>query len=119
MYTPENITELKPNEVFVFGSNWQGNHYWGAAKIALERFGAIQWQAEWLQGQSFAINTMDWLEYIANWLNLLREIATIYSNKIFYLTKIGCGIAWYEETLIIELVNQSELPSNVILPKWR
>lgn len=40
-YTPERITELKPNEVFVFGSNLAGAHAGGAARIAMERFGAV------------------------------------------------------------------------------
>ena len=42
-YTPERITELKPNEVFVFGSNLGGYHGGGAARIALETFGASRW----------------------------------------------------------------------------
>ena len=30
-YTPEKITSLKENEIFVFGSNLNGNHAGGAA----------------------------------------------------------------------------------------
>lgn len=33
--TPENITKILPNEVFVFGSNLSGRHGKGAAKTAL------------------------------------------------------------------------------------
>ena len=44
--TPNNITELKDNEIFVFGSNESGIHESGihgagAAKLAKEKFGAI------------------------------------------------------------------------------
>ncbi len=39
------ITELAPNEVFVFGSNLGGLYCNGAAKIAYQKFGAI-----WGQG---------------------------------------------------------------------
>ena len=39
------ITSLEPNEIFVFGSNLQGYHGGGAARIALEKFGA-----EWGNG---------------------------------------------------------------------
>ena len=42
--TPDNITELKSNEVFVFGSNLAGIHGAGAAKLAYEKFGAIKGQ---------------------------------------------------------------------------
>ena len=45
-YTPENITSLKPNEIFVFGSNTEGRHGLGAALTAKQKFGAKQFQAE-------------------------------------------------------------------------
>ena len=57
-YTPERITELKPNEVFVFGSNLNGYHGGGAARIAMDKFGAVWGQGVGLQGQSYAIPTM-------------------------------------------------------------
>lgn len=34
------ITELNPNQIFVFGSNLAGRHGAGAAKQAREQFGA-------------------------------------------------------------------------------
>lgn len=40
VFTPENISKLKQNEVFVFGSNKAGNHVGGAARVAVEKFGA-------------------------------------------------------------------------------
>ena len=40
-FSPDFITELKENEIFVFGSNLQGMHGGGAALIAYEKFGAI------------------------------------------------------------------------------
>ncbi len=57
-YTPERITELKPNEIFVFGSNLAGAHGGGAARLAYECFGAVWGQGVGLQGQSYAIPTM-------------------------------------------------------------
>ena len=36
-YTPERITDLKPNEIFVFGSNLAGSHGGGAARLAYNR----------------------------------------------------------------------------------
>lgn len=50
-FTPENIQELKENQIFVFGSNMNGNHAGGAARLAVEKFGAIMGQAEGLQGK--------------------------------------------------------------------
>jgi hypothetical protein len=55
--TPENIQSLKPNQIFVFGSNAEGVHGKGAALLAKQKFGAKQKQAEGLQGQSYAVIT--------------------------------------------------------------
>lgn len=51
--------EPTPQTVFVFGSNPEGRHGAGAAKIARLRFGAIYGQGEGLQGRSYAIPTKD------------------------------------------------------------
>ena len=53
------ITKLDKNEIFVFGSNGYGAHNGGAAATAVRKFGAKMGQAEGLQRQSYAINTMD------------------------------------------------------------
>lgn len=57
-YIPEFIRELRENEIFVFGSNLEGYHGGGAARIALEEFGAVWGQGVGLQGRSYAIPTM-------------------------------------------------------------
>lgn len=54
-YTEEQITTLAPNEIFVFGSNIQGYHGGGAARMALNKFGAAWGKGDGLQGQSYAI----------------------------------------------------------------
>ena len=56
--TPDRIAALKPGEIFVFGSNLAGCHAGGAARFALEHFGAIWGQGVGLQGESYAIPTM-------------------------------------------------------------
>lgn len=42
MHTPEDITSLEPHEIFVFGSNLAGRHAGGAAKTAVDLFGAVE-----------------------------------------------------------------------------
>ena len=56
--TPNHFTELKPNEIFVFGSNLQGYHGGGAARLAMNQWGAVWGQGTGLQGQTHAIPTM-------------------------------------------------------------
>lgn len=47
------------NIIFVFGSNPEGRHGAGAAKIARLYFGAIYGQGEGLQGHAYALPTKD------------------------------------------------------------
>lgn len=54
--TPDKITKLSENEIFVFGSNQSGRHGKGAAKTALG-WGAKWGQAEGLQGKTYGIPT--------------------------------------------------------------
>ena len=57
-YTPERISELKENEIFVFGSNLAGAHGGGAARLAYNRFGAVWGEGMGLHGQTYAIPAM-------------------------------------------------------------
>jgi hypothetical protein len=128
-YTPENITTLKPNEVFVFGSNTEGRHGKGAALTAKQKFGAKQGQAEGIQGQSYAIITKDLskgersvsLERIHEQLSEFVGYAENNLNNKFYVTKLGSSLAGYTESEIKNLfkrINDEEvIPDNVILPK--
>jgi len=116
MFTPDNITELEHNHIFVFGSNWQWNHAGWAAKIAKEKFWAIEWQSEWMQWQSYGINTMDWIEKIKKWIEKLIKYACDNTTKIFLVTKLWCWIAWYKEEEIKALFDTTKLPANIVLP---
>lgn len=51
------ISSLQPNEVFVFGSNPEGRHGAGSAKVALQKFGAKYGQGRGLQGQAYGLIT--------------------------------------------------------------
>ena len=51
--TPEEGT------IFVFGSNPEGRHGAGSAKVAREHFGAIYGQGEGLQGSAYALPTTE------------------------------------------------------------
>ena len=122
-FTLENITELKENEIFVFGSNLNGNHAGGAARLAVEKFGAIQGQAEGLQGQSYAIPTLDkemqkiGIEDIGKYIDTLISFAKSSHKLSFFVTKIGCGIAGFEVSEIAPIFKQKNFPVNIILPK--
>ena len=117
-FTPERITELKSNEIFVFGSNLAGAHSGGAAGIAYKRFGAILGQGVGLQGQSYAIPTMlDGVETIKPYVDGFVRFAKQHPEYKFLVTKIGCGIAGFTIDEIAPLFKDAIDVENVILPK--
>ena len=117
-YTPERITELKPNEIFVFGSNLAGAHGGGAARLAYNRFGAIWGQGVGLHGQSYAIPTMQGgVETIRPYVDEFIRFAMTRPDLKFYVTQIGCGIAGFKTEEIAPLFQAAIDVENVILPK--
>ena len=117
-YTPERITELKPNEIFVFGSNLAGSHGGGAARLAYNRFGAIWSQGVGLQGQSYAIPTMQGdVETIRPYVDDFIKFARQHQEYKFLVTRIGCGIAAFTPAEIAPLFKLAIDIENVILPE--
>ena len=117
-YTPERITELKPNEIFVFGSNLAGAHGGGAARLAYECFGAVWGQGVGLQGQSYAIPTMQGgVETIKPYVDEFIDFAKAHPELKFLVTRIGCGIAGFRDEKIARLFAGSYDIHNIILPE--
>lgn len=116
-YTPERISELGPDDIFVFGSNLEGLHHRGSAKDAIERFGAIYGKGVGRQGQSYGIPTMNSLEIVGFYIDDLIEYALDHPALTFWVTKIGTGIAGYTVEEIATLFRQRVLPSNVRVPR--
>lgn len=117
MYTPERISALKDNEVFVFGSNLAGMHAGGAARLAADRFGAVWGQGVGLQGQSYAIPTMQGgVETIRPYVDEFIGFARSHPELTFYVTRIGCGIAGFTVKEIAPLFSEALEVKNVILP---
>lgn len=113
----DRITELKPNEVFVFGSNPEGHHAGGAAYLAYRKFGAIWGQGTGLQGQSYAIPTMQGgVETIKPYVDEFVEFAQRHPSKTFLVTEIGCGIAGFTVNEIAPLFEKAKEVENIYLP---
>lgn len=119
--SPFNIDHLKDNQVFVFGSNSEGNHNGGAAQAAVKRFGAIMGQGEGIQGQSYAIPTMDGLEALAQHIRTFIIYAKEHPEKTFLVTRIGCGIAGYKVSEVAPLFVGAVDVENIWLPEdfWK
>ena len=116
-YTPDAISSLGYDEIFVFGSNLRGMHGGGAAKVAVQRFGAIMGQGVGLQGQSYAIPTMQGgVETIRPYVDDFIRFAREHRNLVFFVTRIGCGIAGFTDEEIAPLFSKTRDLANVILP---
>jgi hypothetical protein len=118
VFTPERINSLSPDEVFVFGSNLAGYHDGGAARTAQNKFGAIYGQGVGLQGQSYAIPTMQGgAETIAPYVDEFLDFTREHPEKFFYVTRIGCGIAGFNDKEIAPLFKEALNLRNVRLPE--
>ncbi len=117
-FTPDKITALQPNEVFVFGSNLAGMHGGGAARVARKLFGAVMGQGVGLQGQSYAIPTMQGgVETIKPYVDEFIAFAESHPELKFYVTRIGCGIAGFTDAEIAPLFKNALGKPNIVLPR--
>lgn len=114
--------ESKPS-IFVFGSNREGRHGAGAAKAAKKNFGAINGQSEGLQGDSYAIITKELrsdrppvcLAEVAVGVKKFLAFARENSDREFFLTPIGCGLAGFTVDQIAPMFR--DVPKNVTMPQ--
>lgn len=119
--TPDNITVLNKNEIFVFGSNESGRHGAGAAKQAL-KWGAIYGKGVGIAGQTYAIPTKDKniqtlpltdiYRYVVEFINY----ASIHKELNFLVTRVGCGYAGYKDHQIAPLFREAKNIENIYLP---
>jgi hypothetical protein len=103
-------------DIFVFGSNLAGRHGAGAARYALEKKGAVLFQGEGLQGESYGIATKDdWLrtrglvEIERSVIEFIR-FAELHPELTFDVTPIGCGLAGYKREQIRPMF--ADMPAN-------
>ena len=95
--------------VFVFGSNLAGRHGAGAARHAVEHWGAIYGQGIGRQGNSYAIptkheriETMSLDAIRPHVLDFLRYAAE-HPGDSFLVTAVGCGFAGLEPKDILPM----------------
>jgi hypothetical protein len=117
--SPKWIDSLEKNEIFVFGSNLSGFHGGGAAALAM-KWGAVLGQGIGLQGQTYAIPTMQGgVETIKPYVDDFLTFAKMHLELKFLVTEIGCGIAGFTVKEIAPLFEAAinENIENVYLPK--
>jgi len=88
------------------------------ARLAYNRFGAIWRQGDGLQGQRYAIPTMQGgVETIKPYVDKFICFAKTRSDLKFYVTQIGCGIAGFKVEEIAPLFQGTIDVENIILPQ--
>ena len=117
-FTPDYITGLRADEVFVFGSNLAGMHGGGAAYVAFRQFGAQMGCGVGLRGQSYAIPTMQGgVETIKPYVDDFIAFAKEHPERFFFITRIGCGIAGFRDRDIAPLFAKAVGVENICLPE--
>lgn len=121
------IKKLMPHEIFVFGSNTQGRHGAGAAKVALDMFGAIYGRSQGFQGQSYAICTKDLTKSVhpsVSRKDIIIQIGTLYGMatkvtkaKEFLIAYSGIGKnlnGYTPQEMAQMFLEAGEIPDNIV-----
>lgn len=104
------------NEIFVFGSNLAGVHGGGAAKEAYRNYGAIWGMGLGWHGHSYALPTKNHLIETMQLLDIAKQVgrflrvAELNPQEKFYVTRVGCGLAGYEDAEIAPMFRDA--PTN-------
>ncbi|MEO6301868.1 MAG: hypothetical protein ABIP51_01730 [Bacteroidia bacterium] len=134
-YTPDPMTDLMTNEVFVFGANQLGEHNGGSAYAAKKFYGAVQGEIH-RTGRCYGLVTINFptgttdkilgrepnritFEELSEEFKDFFKAAELESEKIFYLTKVGLGIAGWSLEEVKAAFNLSYMPGrhkNVVIP---
>jgi hypothetical protein len=106
------------HDIFVFGSNEGGHHGAGAAAFAVRNAGAKMGEGVGRTGNAYAIVTMSGLPRLREEVARFIDYAKAHSELSFFITRVGCGIAGYEDNAIAPLFKDA--PANCLLPLgWR
>lgn len=110
--------------IFVFGSNLKGIHGTGAAKMAVDRFGASFGQSTGRQGNAYAIPTkatphlslplVDVQQHIKDFCQYTQT----HVNDTFIVTRIGCGLAGFKDAEIAPLFKAANRDNCIFDWKW-
>lgn len=117
-FTPNHIFNLRPNQIFVFGTDTKGSQKYGAAGIAAKRFGAQIGVVEGLTGNCYALPTRGFqLSMLSKAIERLILYIKDNPDKIYLITPVGCGHAGFEVSQIAPLFKTLLRNENVMLPE--
>lgn len=116
-FTPNHIFNLRPNQVFVFGTDRKGSQRYGAAGLAAKKFGAQVGVIDGPTGNCYALPTkgfslVDLEKAVARFVDYVKEN----SQLTFLVTPIGCGHAGFDVKQVANMFKELVEFKNVMLP---
>lgn len=125
-YYSEDITELKENEIFVFGSNLAGRHGKGTALAAKKLFGAKYGVGWGFAGRCYALPTKGYnlenslpITEISKYVKCFKQSQLLEPDLIYLVSKIGCGLAGYKDSEIAPLFKGCEYSNTKFHVDWK
>lgn len=115
--TPNHIFALRPNQVFVFGTDTKGSQKYGAAGLAAKKFGAQVGVVDGPTGNCYALPTKGF-SFGDLSKAVTRFIQYVENNKdlTFLITPVGCGHAGFNSNEVASLFKNLLSYENVMLP---
>ena len=116
--TPDTVDSLCSDEVFVFGTNPNGEHTSRAARTAVQKYGAIEGEGEGFFGQSYAIPVHKHRRALmVTAVEKFIGFAKNNPSKKFFVLAIGCGAAGMDASFVALMFRKAIETDNIYLPK--
>ena len=116
--TPQKITHLRENQIFVFGTDRKGSQKQGAAGMAAKRFEAMPGVIEGPTGRCYALPTMGFpFESFSKAVIEFEKHIRTHKTQTFLVTPVGCGHAGFDEKKVAGLFIGMIGLTNVMLPE--
>ena len=117
-FTPNHIFSLRPNQVFVFGTDKRGSQKYGAAGMAAKKFGAQIGIIEGATGFCYALPTKGFtIEDLQNAVSRFKDYVDNNPQLTYLVTPVGCGHAGFYVNEVSALFKDFITYKNVMLPK--
>jgi len=117
-FTPNHIFNLRPNQVFVFGTDKKGSQKYGAAGLASKKFGAQVGVIDGPTGNCYALPTKGFaLSDLDKAVIRFIDYVNANSHLTFLVTPVGCGHAGFDVKQVANMFRDLIVKRNVMLPE--
>jgi hypothetical protein len=116
-FTPNHIFALRPNQIFVFGTDKKGSQKYGASGLAAKKFGAQIGVVEGKTGDSYALPTKGFsISDLSNAVSRFKDFVDANKQFSYLVTPVGCGHAGFNASEVAKLFEPFISYENVMLP---